>query len=107
MVRSSSEPGSSLSEVPALLQAFCRRASSAERSSWTDCREACWWGAAGPMPKGAGCSGWFEWSCAVGEVLSCRSMVSAPKTSAYVLVRSSRQVSAPSYLLGLFVGASS
>ena len=78
-VRSSSDPGSSLSEVPALFQAFCRRASSAERSSSTDRNEACWWGAAGPIPNGAGCSGWFEWSCAVGDDLSCRSMVSASR----------------------------
>jgi hypothetical protein len=77
-VRSSSDPGSSLNELPALFQACCSRASSAERSSSTDFSEACWCGAAGPMPSGAGCSGWWEWSWAVGDDLSCRSIVSAP-----------------------------
>ena len=78
-VRSSSDPGSSLSELPALFQACCRRASSAERSSSTDFSEACWCGAAGPMPSGAGCCGWWEWSWAVGDDLSCRSIVSSPR----------------------------
>jgi hypothetical protein len=75
-VRSSSEPGSSRRSFPALLHAFCSFASSASRSSSTWRSDACWCGAAGPMPRGAGCSGCEEWSWAVGDDLSCKSSVS-------------------------------
>lgn len=77
VVPSSSEPGSGRRSVPALFQALWRLDSSDERSWSTWRRAASWWGAAGPMPRGAGCSGCSEWSCAVGEDFCCKSCVSA------------------------------
>jgi hypothetical protein len=97
VLSSSSEPMSSPSESAACSQACCRRASSVLRSSSTERRVACWWGAAGPIPSGAGCWGWCEWSWAVGDDLSCRSIVSVAHVSGGQRRRGSRCARTCSY----------
>lgn len=57
-------------------QASDRACSSEWRSSRTCWTCACWCGAAGPIPNGAGCAGCLVWSDAEGASWSCKSIVS-------------------------------